>query len=220
MEGASSLAPGRDKFDMSFEAEAEFWRLASETLSDQAYYEQLVAAEVMDIPFTEQQEENIDKFETFQALFQKGDKFWALAKQNLKEEEFERLVEIYIVSDQVLCLTLNLYVYLYLAALQITWDSLTSDVFLTKPANFPCSTCSQTFPTEVELSVHTATQHEDKPFVCDLCPKAFKMARELRIHKDFNHSEDKPLSCNYCSRHFKQFDALQKHRYIHTTVGL
>ena len=63
----------------------------------------------------------------------------------------------------------------------------------------------------------TGEAEEDvKPFICDICPKTFKLSNQLRLHKEFNHSQDRPLTCNFCFRQFKQFDALQKHRQMHT----
>ena len=49
-------------------------------------------------------------FEPYLNLFKKGDKFWNLATKNLKDEEYEKLVQIYIASEK------------------ITWNNLTSDV--------------------------------------------------------------------------------------------
>ena len=155
-------------------------------------------------------------FEPYLNLFKKGDKFWNLATKNLKDEEYEKLVQIYIASEK------------------ITWNNLTSDVFLAKPrtgeaeggqgstksaaaiSDLICQTCDVKFEKQEDLNVHLPSHEDVKPFVCDICPKTFKLSNQLRLHKEFNHSQDKPLTCNFCFRHFKQFDALQKHRQIHT----
>ena len=43
-------------------------------------------------------------------------------------------------------------------------------------------------------NVHLPSHEDVKPFVCDICPKTFKLSNQLRLHKDFNHSQDKTLA--------------------------
>ena len=81
-----------------------------------------------------------------------------------------------------------------------------------------CRKCSSVFKSLKELKLHMLIHEkvEDvKPYICDLCPKSFKVSNQLRLHKEFNHSVNKPLTCNFCNRPFKQFDVLQKHRRRH-----
>ena len=80
----------------------------------QTSYEKLVEEECLAEPFYACYQLDID-FQPFLQLFKKGDKFWKLARKNLKDEEFEKLVQIYIASEK------------------ITWSNLTSDMFLAKP---------------------------------------------------------------------------------------
>ena len=203
-----------EKFNESFEQESDFWKNASVSL-DQSDFEKLVEEQCLEEPFCDDVQMDID-FEPYLNLFKKGDKFWNLATKNLKDEEYEKLVQIYIASEK------------------ITWNNLTSDVFLAKPrtgeaeggqastksaaaiTDLICQTCDVKFEKQEDLNVHLPSHEDVKPFVCDICPKTFKLSNQLRLHKEFNHSQDKPLTCNFCFRHFKQFDALQKHRQIHT----
>ena len=184
-----------EKFQEIFQRESEFWRQASTSLDDNKY-EKLVEEECLAEPFYACHQLDID-FQPFLQLFKKGDKFWKLARKNLKDEEFEKLVQIYIASEK------------------ITWNNLTSDAFMGPPPTAQIKKENDEGGRNTSGDATAEDEGEVKPFICDSCPKAFKLAKQLRIHKDFNHSHDKPLTCNFCHRHFKQFDALQKHRQIH-----
>ena len=197
-----------DKFNELFEREKLFWKNASENLNDE-YYEKLIEDEIVDEPFImecEEQQPNQD-FEQYETLFKKADLFWNLADKSLEEDEFEKLVDVYITSEK------------------ITWNSLRSDVFLsdkssasqnesTKPSEvvkyqlpektqfFTCIECGNNFSDEETLTVHMKSHvkqeelkahsavHEDvKPFLCDVCKKSFKSMSQMTIHKDFNHTD-------------------------------
>jgi len=192
-----------EKFNKSFNEENEFWKKASKSL-DEDGFEKLVEEECLDDPFDNAME--ID-FEPYLNLFKKGHKFWNLATKNLQDQEYEKLVQIYIASEK------------------ITWNNLTSDAFLSQPKqkidDQKTKPVSSTDPREAvknkEEEPKVEGENEDtKPFNCDLCPKIFKIANQLKLHKEFNHSNDGRLTCNFCFRRFKQFDALQKHREMHT----
>ena len=188
-----------NKFNESFEKQNEFWRNASISM-DEDNFEKLVEEECLEEPFVEVPEMDID-FEPYLNLFKKGDMFWNLATKNLKDEEYEKLVQIYIASEK------------------ITWNNLTSDVFLAKPSLKLKVENSEIIQKPVIASdkpEETKDADDVKPFLCDLCQKAFKLSNQLKIHKEFNHAQDRPLTCNFCHRVFKQFDALQKHRQMHT----
>ena len=46
-----------------------------------------------------------------------------------------------------------------------------------------------------DLNVHLPSHEDMKPFLCDICPKTFKLSNQLKGSKDFNHSpQDKPLA--------------------------
>ena len=183
-----------NKFNESFEKESEFWRNASISM-DEDNFEKLVEEECLEEPFLDIPPEMDIDFEPYLNLFKKGDMFWNLATKNLKDEEYEKLVQIYIASEK------------------ITWNNLTSDVFLAKPS-LKVET-SENAPNGSD-KLEDTNSDDVKPFLCDLCQKAFKLSNQLRIHKEFNHAQDRPLTCNFCHRVFKQFDALQKHRQMHT----
>ena len=182
-----------NKFNETFSQQSEFWTQASGTL-DEDKFEKLVEEECSLQPFSQSVQMDID-FEPYLNLFKRGDKFWNLATKNLKDDEYEKLVKIYIASEK------------------ITWSNLTSDVFIKKP---PKQTEAGAEAAEDQKQKTGETEEDVKPFVCDICPKTFKLSNQLRLHKEFNHSQDRPLTCNFCFRQFKQFDALQKHRQMHT----
>ena len=182
-----------NKFNETFSQQSEFWTQASGTL-DEDKFEKLVEEECSLQPFSQSVQMDID-FQPYLNLFKRGDKFWNLATKNLKDDEYEKLVKIYIASEK------------------ITWSNLTSDVFIKKPPKLPEAGAEAA----EDQKQKTGEAEEDvKPFVCDICPKTFKLSNQLRLHKEFNHSQDRPLTCNFCFRQFKQFDALQKHRQMHT----
>ena len=274
-------------FNESFENQARVWNSLTESL-DEENFEKHIEQEILDEPFEIFLENDLELFES---LFQNGDKFWKAVKTCLTDEEFARLVQIYIESED------------------ITWKRLTTEAFasITKaptskvpdedeteyksaaPNNeesrnlqerkskshrdekkerspkrermlevadgleepkkkkphtahgssmiptsnskkivefdmfeketHKCRKCSSVFKSSKELKLHMMQIHEKvedvKPFICDLCPKSFKVSNQLRLHKEFNHSVNKPLTCNFCNRPFKQFDVLQKHRRRH-----
>ena len=128
-------------------------------------------------------------------LSQSQSKFRNLTTKNLKDEEYDKLVQIYIASEN------------------ITWNNLTSDVFLAKPrtgeaeggqvstksaatiTHLICQTCDIKFEKQEDLNVHLPSHEDVRPFVCDICPKTFKLSNQLKGSKDFNHSpQDKPLA--------------------------
>ncbi|KAJ7682814.1 hypothetical protein DFH06DRAFT_306000 [Mycena polygramma] len=58
---------------------------------------------------------------------------------------------------------------------------------------------------------HVETTHlKFKPFVCDICSKAFPQKTSLEIHRH-GHTGDTPHQCNYCSKSFK--DPARRHRH-------
>ena len=176
---------------------------------------------------------NKSNFEQYEPLFRKADLFWSLATENLKDEEYEKLVGVYVDTDAISWNNLSSDVFTSLKKSPKTEVNETfmcihcSDAFNSKDALnvhieshvkqelLKCATCPFQFLTEKELKEHEIVHLEVKPYKCDVCNKTFKMKSQLRIHKDFSHADDKPLRCNFCARNFKQFDALQKHRLMH-----
>ena len=101
---------------------------------------------------------------------------------------------------------------IYNASEKITRNNLTSDVFLAKPrtgeaeggqgstksaatiTDLIYQTCDVKFEKQ-DLNVHLPSHEDVRPFVCDICPKTFKLSNQLKGSKDFNHSpQDKPLA--------------------------
>ena len=210
------------KFNASFEKDQEFWRKACETL-DENEYEKLVR--------DHRKKENY--FDKFDEIFRQQSEFWTNASDTLDEDSFEKLVEeecglepfsqsvqmdidfqpfldLFNKSDNFWNVAkkklkdpeFEKFVMIYIASDNITWENLNTDVFNKKTD-----------------AGGEAAEEVVKAFVCNLCPKTFKLSNQLRLHKEFNHrAQDRPHTCNFCSRQFKQFDALQKHRQMHTNL--
>ena len=213
------------KFNASFEKDQQFWRNACETLDD-SEYEKLVNANARDNLLKKR-----NHFDKFNEIFRQQSEFWSKASDTLDEDSFEKLVEEEcwlepfsqsvqmeidfqpfldlfkkndnfwnVATKKLKDAEYEKLVMIYIASDNITWENLSIDVFNKKTD-----------------AGGKAAEEDSRPFVCDLCPKTFKISNQLRLHKEFNHrAQDRPLTCNFCSRQFKQFDALQKHRLMHT----
>lgn len=75
-----------------------------------------------------------------------------------------------------------------------------------------CTTCSETFATEVQLKGHIRTVHTT--YLCSECGKTFKNNSLLSSHQK-THIADKPFTCALCPSRFKWKVALTYHMTIH-----
>ena len=100
-------------FNESFEKQAEDWRTLSESVDDESF-EKHIELNILQKPFEVFLQNDLELFES---LFQNGDNFWNKVKDCLTEGEFEKLVKVYIESED------------------ITWKRLTTEAFesFTKP---------------------------------------------------------------------------------------
>ena len=62
---------------------------------------------------------------------------------------------------------------------------------------------------------HIDSYHQDKPFSCDICGKAFAFKNYLSEHKKV-HSEKDKFKCNLCFKTFSSNKVLKRHLRIHT----
>ncbi|XP_055678431.1 transcription factor grauzone-like [Lutzomyia longipalpis] len=89
---------------------------------------------------------------------------------------------------------------------------LKSHMILHSSAIFSCTICDYTTKKKSLLRRHNLTQHSDeKPFVCTICSRAFKLKRALTVHMA-QHESTKQYKCNFCERVFNSSTNFYTHR--------
>ncbi|XP_061880723.1 mucin-2-like [Entelurus aequoreus] len=80
---------------------------------------------------------------------------------------------------------------------------------------FVCQICDKAFFTKVDVEDHIRIHTGEKPFQCHICEKRFVKKIELRAHLKW-HSGEKRHWCPYCGKGFFDYNNLKRHKYIHT----
>ena len=88
---------------------------------------------------------------------------------------------------------------------------------LEKP--YSCAQCSFTCRNRSTLANHFKSLHEPRtdasvPFACDVCPRRFRQANDLRKHKR-THTLERPYECTECGKAFARIDYRKKHMRTH-----
>jgi len=93
--------------------------------------------------------------------------------------------------------------------------------------SYTCELCGSCFKTRQILKVHIKRHTQERPWVCNICGKSYKVQGDLHYHKTRIHEgkyERKPLdpndmkyACPQCGRKFHNKDLLNRHvKYVHT----
>jgi len=67
------------------------------------------------------------------------------------------------------------------------------------------------------MNSHRQYVHSERKFACQVCNKAFKTARDLKVHATL-HTGEKPNVCGICGKAFRVRANYFKHRKIHMRV--
>ncbi|XP_051918592.1 uncharacterized protein LOC127599013 [Hippocampus zosterae] len=80
---------------------------------------------------------------------------------------------------------------------------------------FVCQLCNKAFFTKRDVETHIRTHTGEKPYHCHLCEKKFVRSVELNAHLRW-HRGEKRHWCPYCGKGFFDQNNLKRHKYIHT----
>lgn len=89
---------------------------------------------------------------------------------------------------------------------------LKTHMILHSDAEFRCDQCDYVTKKKVLLNRHLLTQHSnERPFVCNLCGRDFKMKRSLTVHIA-QHGSTTKYQCPFCDRTFNSSTNFYTHR--------
>ena len=80
---------------------------------------------------------------------------------------------------------------------------------------YMCDICDFRTGSRCYLAKHMRIHGDERPFVCNICGKGFKLAEGYSKHMAI-HSEVKKHKCDFCGKDFRHKKNLNEHRKIHT----
>uniref|UniRef100_A0A1A9VP84 C2H2-type domain-containing protein n=1 Tax=Glossina austeni TaxID=7395 RepID=A0A1A9VP84_GLOAU len=86
----------------------------------------------------------------------------------------------------------------------------------TEERPYKCELCEKAFKTRRNMKMHLLTHSDVKPHPCPECGKSFRRADKLRDHRRRVHSELRPYKCTECDKSFKYASVLRAHRHTHS----
>ncbi|GFR98374.1 zinc finger protein [Elysia marginata] len=87
---------------------------------------------------------------------------------------------------------------------------------------YSCPECKRTLRSKMHLHRHMRDVHgpDIRPYLCDMCGKAFKRTDALKQHKALHESKANrilPHKCSTCGKAFRSLAHLKEHMVIHTS---
>lgn len=87
-------------------------------------------------------------------------------------------------------------------------------MLLSKNQVFPCSQCSEVFPSQTCLETHSLSHYAK--FVCPFCQRPFTQKGNLNVHIR-THTNERPFGCKICCKRFKTSTHLKDHLTCHSS---
>lgn len=79
-----------------------------------------------------------------------------------------------------------------------------------------CQVCGKAFKTTSNLNQHTVRHQTEKLFACSECPKKFIARNDLVSHYEKHKPKPKIFVCDVCGHGFAKEYRLKKHKIFHT----